>query len=380
MTHIISNIAHLCNGCAIAFFLLSALKTHQECCDSYIRRKLSNILFFVFLLQLKDVVFLNEDWWYSDYISGIVKTVDMLLVPVMFIFFKSCVRPHGLKESEKGLYLFGNIIFIILYIVFPSINMYGLAMIYSLSLGLYAYITLWRECKKKEKHIENNYSYVEDISPQWVMKCLTALLICLICWELIFFWEDTWLGDAIFYLLTIFIWSYIQRETMGKREIKDWQGKFKKNGEVEGGMDGEGTQVGCGEGMQAESGELDKSAQNKELKEKLDRLMTEEQIYLNPHLNISDLAKALGTNRTYLSSCMNNELGKTFYVYINELRLDYAISLMAVNNSEECLNDDRAYSLKEIAEKSGFNSISTFNRQFHARYRMSPSTWMQKNV
>ena len=45
--------------------------------------------------------------------------------------------------------------------------------------------------------------------------------------------------------------------------------------------------------------------------------MTQEQLFLNHKLTLSDLALRVGTNRTYLSNYMNQELHQTFFDYIN---------------------------------------------------------------
>ncbi|MCP4974697.1 MAG: AraC family transcriptional regulator [Maribacter sp.] len=56
---------------------------------------------------------------------------------------------------------------------------------------------------------------------------------------------------------------------------------------------------------------------------------------------------------------------KTFFQFLIELRLEHACQLL--NNTE--------FPIAEIAEKSGFNSISNFNRQFKAQKGISPSQY-----
>ena len=53
---------------------------------------------------------------------------------------------------------------------------------------------------------------------------------------------------------------------------------------------------------------------------KFEKYMNEHRPYLNPELQISDLALAFGTNRTYLSRFINREYGMNFSRYINLLR------------------------------------------------------------
>lgn len=85
-------------------------------------------------------------------------------------------------------------------------------------------------------------------------------------------------------------------------------------------------------------------------------LLNQDKIWKNPQLTLSDLAMAVGTNRTYLSNYLNNSLNKTFYDYINTFRLNAALQV---------LNDPASTAtMVEIAEACGFNSISTFRRVF----------------
>ena len=88
-------------------------------------------------------------------------------------------------------------------------------------------------------------------------------------------------------------------------------------------------------------------------------------IYLNPQLNINDLAQELGTNRTYLSNYINQQLHSTFYEYVNGWRIEHAMRLLATTE----------LSLQEVAMQSGFNSISSFRRYFVGKMGQTPSAY-----
>jgi len=96
---------------------------------------------------------------------------------------------------------------------------------------------------------------------------------------------------------------------------------------------------------------------------KLEQCMMKERLYLNPRLRISDAAIAIGTNRTYLSNYLNNELCITFSEYVNQYRVLEACDILVSGNN---------IFLDEVAERSGFNSLSTFHRSFMKMMKITP--------
>ena len=57
---------------------------------------------------------------------------------------------------------------------------------------------------------------------------------------------------------------------------------------------------------------------------RIERLFNNELVFLNPDLKISDIAAAVGSNRTYVSAYFNREASSTFYDYVNGLRVRHA--------------------------------------------------------
>lgn len=86
---------------------------------------------------------------------------------------------------------------------------------------------------------------------------------------------------------------------------------------------------------------------------RLNVLMVDHHLYLRHDLKLTDLAKEVGTCRTYLSSYLNNNLQISFSDYINRQRIDYAKDLLLKHPD---------LSTDEVAERSGFSSVSTYKR------------------
>ncbi|MBN2614302.1 MAG: AraC family transcriptional regulator [Bacteroidales bacterium] len=108
-----------------------------------------------------------------------------------------------------------------------------------------------------------------------------------------------------------------------------------------------------------------------DLKEKLLRTMEKEHFFLDPNFRITTLSGRLYTNRTYLSNLINTEFKMSFSDFINQYRVEYAKALME--------NDSQfKYSLNHFAEKSGFGSLSSFNRAFKQFEGVTAGTYRQR--
>ncbi len=101
-------------------------------------------------------------------------------------------------------------------------------------------------------------------------------------------------------------------------------------------------------------------------------LMEEEMLFRKKDLHISDVAKGAGSNRTYVSNYVNQELKLSFSDYINTYRVRYAQSLMTLPGNP--------LSLFEIADRSGFASEVSFYRNFKKIAGTTPADWLRKQA
>lgn len=106
------------------------------------------------------------------------------------------------------------------------------------------------------------------------------------------------------------------------------------------------------------------------LKEQLHYLMEEKQLFRQKDLHITDIALKIGSNRTYISNCINNKLNLSFSDYINSYRIKYAQSLMT--------QTENVYSQIEISELSGFANETSFYRNFKKLVGMTPKEWCKQ--
>ncbi len=93
--------------------------------------------------------------------------------------------------------------------------------------------------------------------------------------------------------------------------------------------------------------------QEEEIGHKLQILFTDRKIYLNPDLTILDVASAVGTNRTYLSSMINKYHSLNFCSFVNSYRYKQA---------EHLVCKDPNISLRDLSDYCGFGSFDSFRR------------------
>ena len=93
----------------------------------------------------------------------------------------------------------------------------------------------------------------------------------------------------------------------------------------------------------------------KTLIQRIEEVVTEQKLYLRHNLKVSEVAAELCTNRLYVSTAINDQMGVSFSDYINRKRIDYAIHLMRTHPQK---------TIYEIADLSGFSSDKSFYRNF----------------
>lgn len=107
------------------------------------------------------------------------------------------------------------------------------------------------------------------------------------------------------------------------------------------------------------------------LADKLTRIMNEERLFLQPELNLQELAQHLQTTPARLSATINQQFGQNFNDYINSLRVEAFIQQYQSNTKQH-------YTLLALALDSGFNSKATFNRAFKKIKGTSPKDYFQQ--
>jgi AraC-like DNA-binding protein len=100
--------------------------------------------------------------------------------------------------------------------------------------------------------------------------------------------------------------------------------------------------------------------------DKLNRVMTEKELFKNPNLKVNDLAKEINISGHELSQLLNDNLEKNFSLFVNEYRINEACKL---------LSENLPLTVDAIGDEVGFNSKSTFFAAFKKIKGLTPGAY-----
>jgi AraC-like DNA-binding protein len=117
---------------------------------------------------------------------------------------------------------------------------------------------------------------------------------------------------------------------------------------------------------------------NQSLKEriiltKIEKVMGEQKLYKNPNFSLNDLAEAISETRNAISHALNNNLNKSFYNYINELRIEESKNLLSNSTLQH-------FTIEGIAAQSGFKTMSVFYRFFKEVQNVTPAVYRKNSI
>lgn len=350
-------IAHYMHGAATVFFLVWTFRIFPS-------RKKNNMLMMLFfnlaflaLCNLRDMIFLFNGMWENPYVSGLTVTMDMIFIPLLCCYFFEVLSPGWSSVRRVFNCIAPQILFMILYAVFPSQDIINLSMAFTSVFMLISVGIIIRLFFKYRRYIVSNYSYTETISTGWVAVGAGVMMVGTAIYMAVFT-NETWAGNAVYYGMSVLAWVFLH-SLAAKHTVlpspsfvvfpSPWDKKEVDTETVH---------------------EQESPLLYQQIQTSLEQSMTESKLYLNPKLTLQELAAEIGTNRTYLSEYLNNVLETTFYEYVNAFRIKEACKFINEFGQRK--------SMIEIAEMSGFNSISTFNRSFAKVMGMTPSQYQKR--
>lgn len=350
------------------------------------RGRLLRLVFVFSLCQslgyLKDAVFLFPQLSGNPMVDDIVSLADLCLVPLACSLFYEGTRPGRLKWKFIVGCCLMQAAFLIAYLLQPQRGIIFLAGLFAAGISLVTMLLVAIFAWRHSKYLKANYSYTEDIDVQWVVLCAGGYFVLCVAY-LAAFSDPTWAGECLFCLINMVIWGvvnlYARRHRVLILHPSGCDTLLPSGLEVSVGMEAAAIEPlqAAEPAKNAEPAEFAPDSHRAEapaahetpLSQELLRLMEERKPYLNPKLTLADLAQEMHINRTYLTSVLNRDIGKSFYDFVNEFRITEACSII------DALPPSERPKLSDVASRSGFNSLSTFKRSFLKVKGMLPSQY-----
>ena len=123
--------------------------------------------------------------------------------------------------------------------------------------------------------------------------------------------------------------------------------------------------------QQLEDTKAEKAVVNSQMVyDRIEKVMAEEKLYLDPELDIVKLSEVVCTSRSLVSASINSVTGKSFRIWLSEYRL--ALFVKKLKEAPETTSID------DVMQQCGYKEQSTFRRQFKATYGMTAREYRKK--
>ncbi|MCG1035115.1 AraC family transcriptional regulator [Polaribacter sargassicola] len=233
--------------------------------------------------------------------------------------------------------------------------------------------------KRLKISIQNNYANISSQNLVWYKHFIIGFLIIvsidslLSVYEL-FFTVDLWnIGTVIAFML-FFLYLYLGYKGLYQSQIfipsflLDQLDETKKENTI--------ITLNSNLNKQKEKTivrQLDslKPTEIENLKHKLQILLTEQKVYLNDELNLTQLSEKMEISNKKLSELLNHHLNTSFYDLINEHRINDVKKRFEKGDAEK-------YTIISIAYDAGFKSKASFYRIFKQKEGVSPSVYSKR--
>lgn len=341
----LSNFAH---GLSSAFFIYFGINLVFFRGSSRPLQVLGYLFCLWAVQDLKDLLLYVDSVSESYYYSTLLLSFDMWAVPFCALFLLEILYPGFFSLKRVVQFELPLILLTAGFAVTGMPLFYTGSVVYTAIFCLIVILFIISKVGNYNRYMRENYSYTERVNVRWLINSMIILALCLLLW-LYTCTNISHLGNLVYYTSSTILWAVVLYYSLRQ----EWIPALSENDAA---PENEPVEP-LRNGMSL-------------IGQRLEEYIREKELFLNAKLSLNDLATEMGTNRSYLSNCLNNELGVTFYDFINSFRLERAKSLLG----------DAAFggSIEETALLSGFNSVSTFRRSFQKKYGCTPSQYRRQ--
>lgn len=341
------------------------------------KNKLSNQLmaFYFIIFAIHISVFAYARYIKVPYALDMLRDQIMLLaVPLLFLYVISCIYSDFKLQPKHALHFIPFILEVILYI--PNfylvseqekaqfyIDKYSnpepnISLVYGIIISIFYIVLMFRELKKYKLLLLENYSQTNNYNYKWLLQLVlvTTLVFGFATFKSIYKLYDPQQNglDIIRVIMTLVLLVFLCWIVL----------KSLYNPELFRGID---TRHQLVKNI-INSNSIEKTEQLDESIKTLKNHMVTEEPFLDPTLGIKDLSEKLNMQSKDLSILINHKMGKHFFDFINEYRIEKAMEILR-NPTQKSLT------VLEILYEVGFNSKSSFNTAFKKHTGTTPTAY-----
>ena len=265
-------------------------------------------------------------------------TIGNIFAWLLFIYPSQVLRP-GWLNWKKALIVVLPMIIVGVIDYFVPANLIYIIMLYPIAI----FFLLCRHIREYRRWCEDNFSSMDNIDVQWIVRYLIMLALLGLSFYFIAFW---YVPNRMFTQQWVFllILGYSTEQILFRKD--PWEELLKED-----------------EKFDNASSSDEASPANRQL---FEQWMEEKKPYLNPDFQLNDLRAVLPMNRTYLSQFVNSEYGCSFYMLVNRYRIAEAKRLMT---------EQPDLKIQDIADRCGFSSRRVFSQIFTRETGTTPTEW-----
>ncbi len=292
------------------------------------------------------------------------QAIFALFAPLFFLYARSLTKPSFRLRAEDLVHLIPFALLVVVFLLLPispnrriiqEISSVLLPWLFMGQTSAYLGVILI-VLMVHRKRMETRFSTLAHISLRWLYFLVLAQLFI---WPVAFFTEIT-RGDSkrwnvVWLLISALIYAM---GYFGLRQPEIFTGEEQQAGN---------TSESAREKYQKSVLTTEESDR---IAARLHAMMDSEKIYLQSDLSLPGLAQRLGISAHHISQVLNENIGRSFFDYINGLRIDEA-KRMLKDPSRKHL------SIAAIGFEAGFNSLSTFNSVFKKFTKTTPSRYQR---
>ncbi len=232
---------------------------------------------------------------------------------------------------------------------------------YAFVITLFVFFLAFREILKYKRLVQDEFSDYNLLQIRWLWRFVFMLMPATLFWGAELFrvvvWPDRQPNLVLFILLGVALFLYyLSYQAYGQPNLFDQMPKSVLD-------------------TRGKSPETIRENNNcsEETSAKMQKLMTENQYYLDHDLTINTFARAIHMSPRLISTCINQNLGQNFNEWVNGFR---------VKKAQELLENDTGnlLSIEGIGQESGFKSRSALYAAFKNKLGFSPGEYRKSNV